>query len=133
LVHTGFRHYHSMCVMCHGAPGRDPSEVGQGLNPQPPPLDADQVQTQYSDAELYWIIKHGVRMTGMPAFGPTHTEKDLWALVAFVRTLPQITPDEYTAMAQTAADGHGVTTESGHPHTHSHQSQPGSEKGQHTH
>jgi mono/diheme cytochrome c family protein len=102
LEQVGFRHYHSMCVMCHGAPGRKPSELAQGLNPAPPALDAAALHIRYSDAELFWIIKNGIRMTGMPAFGPTHTPEDLWAIVAFMRKLPRIQAQQYTAMEEAA-------------------------------
>lgn len=129
LVQTGFRHYHAMCVMCHGAPGRDRAEIAEGLNPAPPDLDAPEIQNHYSDAELYWIVKHGIKMTGMPAFGPTHAEEDLWALVAFLRELPQVKPKEYEAMVQEAglqdsADGHA------HQHGAAHKQQPVAEAAQ---
>jgi hypothetical protein len=51
-----------------------------------------------SDAELYWIIKHGIKMTGMPAFGPTHEEEKLWSVMAFVRRLPELQTEAYSAM-----------------------------------
>ena len=105
-----------MCVTCHGAPGREPSEIGQGLNPKPPKLDTAEVQA-YSDAELYWIIAHGIRMTGMPAFGPTHEERTLWSLVAFLRKLPGMNAQQYAAMVEATSDHHPTET---HTHTHSH-------------
>src|SRR5438309_5514697 len=71
-IKTGFRSYHTMCTVCHSAPGRQPSPVRQGLNPKPPRLQSKEAQRR-SNAELYWIIQHGMRMTGMPAFGPTHS------------------------------------------------------------
>ncbi len=74
----GFRNYREMCVICHGAPGVEPSEVGKGLTPEPPDL-AERAR-EWSAAELYWIVKHGVKMTGMPAFGPAHSDEELWAL-----------------------------------------------------
>lgn len=101
--------------MCHNAPGRDHTEIAQGLNPAPPTLDTPEVQDLYSDAELYWIVKHGFKMTGMPAFGPTHEEKDLWAIVAFLKKLPHMHPKEYESMGQAAGlqDNTG-----GHAHQH---------------
>ncbi len=101
LVQSGFREYHSMCFSCHGAPGHKPSEIGRGLNPKPPQLDAEAVQVR-GDAELYWIIKNGLRMTGMPAFGPIHEEKELWSIVAFLRRLPEMDAQAYDAMVEAA-------------------------------
>ena len=116
LVQTGLRHYHAMCVTCHGAPGRDRTEIAQGLNPPPPELYKPEVQNQDSNAELYWIIKHGIKMTGMPAFGPTHTEKDLWAIVAFLHKLPHLKAQEYEAMVEAAGIQDGARE-----HTHRHE------------
>jgi mono/diheme cytochrome c family protein len=99
-IRAGAHIYDDMCRMCHGAPGHDPSEIGQGLNPQPPKLWTTDVQSA-SDAELYWVVKHGIKMTGMPAFGPTHEEAKLWSVVAFVRRLPELQPEVYRAMLQT--------------------------------
>jgi mono/diheme cytochrome c family protein len=121
LVQTGLQHYHEMCVTCHGAPGRAPSEIGQGLNPPPPKLYADELQNEYSESELFWIIKHGIRMTGMPAFGPTHTDEDVWALVAFVHRLSQMTPQDYRAMVEAA--GLQETNTESHQHEHTHGTQ----------
>ena len=63
-VNGGFRSYHTMCAVCHSVPGHKASPTRKGLNPKPPRLYAKQVQRR-SDTELYWIIKHGIRMTGM--------------------------------------------------------------------
>ena len=114
LLHKGVHEYDAMCVICHGAPGREPSVIGRGLNPVPPKLDTAEVQA-YSDAELYWIITHGIRMTGMPAFGPTHDERTIWSLVAFLRHLPGMSAQRYAAMVE-AASGH--QNSGTHPHTH---------------
>lgn len=120
LVQAGFRYYHAMCVMCHGAPGRDPSEIRQGLNPPPPKLDAEELQARYSDAQLYWIVKNGIRMTGMPAFGPTHTEEELWSIVAFLRRLPKVKPAEYGAMVEAAGLQDAAGPAHGHVQAHAH-------------
>jgi mono/diheme cytochrome c family protein len=91
-----FGHYSVACTPCHGAPGvaAAPWLV---LNPPAEPLvdTAD----RWSDAELYWIVKHGIKMTGMPALGPTHGDDDLWAIAAFVRQLPEMSPEAYAEMA----------------------------------
>jgi mono/diheme cytochrome c family protein len=97
-VHRGFTGFHAMCVTCHGAPGVKPSEIGQGLNPKAPNLA--EAARAWTAAELYVIIKHGIKMTGMPAWGPTHDDNQLWALVAFLRVLPDMPADEYAAAAE---------------------------------
>ena len=93
LVMSGFDGFRGMCVECHGAPGVDPGINGEGLNPAPPELGEE--AHEWSDAELFWITKHGVKFTGMPAFGPTHADRDLWAVVAFIRELEEMSPEEY--------------------------------------
>jgi mono/diheme cytochrome c family protein len=100
-IKAGFRSYHAMCRICHGAPGEEPTAIRQGLNPQPPKLDARRTQ-QRSHAEVFWIIKNGIRMTGMPAFGKTHKDEELWSLVAFIRHLPSVQPEEYHVMLKDA-------------------------------
>lgn len=107
LAERAFGHYSVACTTCHGAPGLDPSPW-MITNP-PSPLLAETADG-WSDGELYWIVKHGIKMTGMPALGPTHQDDDLWAIAAFVRQLPTMTPDAYEAMArqydEMKRDGH---------------------------
>jgi hypothetical protein len=87
------------------------------LYPPPADLTRPDVVSRWSDAELYWIIKNGVKDTGMIALGPTHQEHDLWAVSAFVRQLPTMSSDRYhelvshyqaqqAAMSPTAANQH---------------------------
>jgi mono/diheme cytochrome c family protein len=107
LVQTGFAHYDAMCVTCHGGPGLAPSEIRQGLNPGAPDLASDDVQKSWSDAELYWIVDHGIRRSGMPAFGETHDARDIWAIVAFVRHLPGMSGADYQHMRATVGAAPG--------------------------
>ncbi len=123
LAQAGFHEYHAMCFSCHNAPGDELSELAQGLNPPPPKLDADEVQVR-SDAELYWIIQNGIRMTGMPAFGPTHKEETLWSIVAFLRRLPNLTPQEYKAMVEATSLQEGTGE---HAHSHAPARRPNQE------
>lgn len=89
----GVSHYDHMCALCHGAPGVERSEIGSGLSPHPPAL----VETadDWTVEQVYWLVAHGVGDTGMPAFGVTHEEQELWAVAYFVKQLPQMTPEEY--------------------------------------
>lgn len=112
---AGFPPYHGLCSICHAAPGLEASPIRQGLNPKPPLLNSESVQ-QRSDAELFWILKHGIKMTGMPAFGPTHDDHELWQIIAFVRQLPRINEKEYLSMVRTL--GTSERDEHGHDHTH---------------
>ena len=94
-VHMGFRNYHAMCVACHNAPGQAPSELSKGLYPEAPDL-ARSARIRTS-AELYMVIKNGLKMSGMPAWEASHSGDEIWALVAFLRTLPDVSDDEYQA------------------------------------
>jgi mono/diheme cytochrome c family protein len=112
LIEIGFRHYHEMCQLCHGGPGVYPEDFAKGLNPKPPDLISEGIR-RLSSAELYWIVKNGIKMTGMPAFGVTHNEEELWAMVAFVNRLPYLKPWEYEEMLETG-DVHGEVETSHH-------------------
>lgn len=101
LAERAFGHYSVACTPCHGAPGVDPAPW---LVLQPPALPLVDTAEQWSDAELYWIVKHGIKMTGMPALGPTHQDADLWAIAAFVRQLPTMTAERYQEMSARHGD-----------------------------
>lgn len=96
LVEEGFEHYREMCTGCHLAPGTESSEMRTGLNPQPPVLA--KLVPHSSPARLFRVIKNGVKMTGMPAWGTTHSDQMIWAIVAFLERLPTMTPAEYQAL-----------------------------------
>jgi mono/diheme cytochrome c family protein len=93
LIKFGFAHFHAMCVMCHVAPGFEPSEVGRGLTPPPPNLQKALVN--WNSTEKYWIVEHGVKMTGMPSFGVTHSREELNAIVSFLQIFPNMSKTEY--------------------------------------
>ena len=95
-IATGLDHYRENCLMCHGAPEIAGAELSQGLNPPAPSLDKG--GKGRPDGELFWVIKHGLRMTAMPAFGPTHTDEEIWKIVAFIRHLPELTAPERAAL-----------------------------------
>jgi mono/diheme cytochrome c family protein len=102
LVDIGFKNYHAMCLLCHSAPGYSQSEIAKGLYPAPPELASENVVKRRSDGEIYLVIKNGIKMTGMPAFGPTHSEDELWGIVVFVKSLPGLKPEGYKAMVKAA-------------------------------
>ncbi|HUH13981.1 MAG TPA: cytochrome c [Longimicrobiales bacterium] len=116
LAH-GFDHYRAMCVVCHGAPGIERGEFGQGMTPTPP--DLAESAREWGARELFWITKHGIKLAGMPAFGPTHSDEELWGIVAFLQALADMTPEEYAELeAQYAAgaDSAAGSGQGGHSH-----------------
>lgn len=101
----GYEHYSEMCVICHGAPGVQRSEIGEGLYPRPP--DLKEAIGDLMPSEVYWIVKNGIKMSGMPAFGPTHDENKLWNITAFVKRLPEMSAEQYSQMDNsTESAGH---------------------------
>ena len=96
LVKIGFSHYNEMCAGCHGAPGIPSNEIGKGLYPHPPNLAHS--AREMPPSELFWITKNGIKMTGMPAFGKTHSDDKIWDIVAFMEKLPTMTKEQYSAL-----------------------------------
>lgn len=107
LAERAIGHYSVACATCHGAPG-EPRAPWMVLYPAPRELTDPAVVGRWSDRELYWIIKHGIKDTGMIALGPTHPESDLWAVSAFVRQLPEMKAGRYRTLRtryQSTMDG----------------------------
>lgn len=96
VIRKGARHYQENCVVCHGAPGKEMGDIGKGLTPRPP--DLAESAKNWTAGELYWIVKHGIRMTGMPAWGASHKDEDLWAIAAFLVRMPDVSASEYQAL-----------------------------------
>lgn len=91
-VVLGTEHFAAHCASCHGAPGVPRSEAAEGLYPRPP--DLAHTPAQYSRAELFWIVRNGIKMTGMPAWSD-HSDEELWTTVAFIEKLPGMTEADY--------------------------------------
>jgi len=104
-VRNGFRSYREMCAICHTPPGKSNSPITLGLNPPPPDLSFVNEHAM-SDSEIFWVIKNGIRMTGMPAWGPTHDDNEIWDIVAFVKALPSIDADAYRELDKKTLSGH---------------------------
>jgi mono/diheme cytochrome c family protein len=96
LLTSGGRYYAETCVHCHGAPGREPAEWSRGMRPEPPHLV--EAAAEWHAQEIYWIVENGIKMTGMPAFGPHHSRDELVALTAFVAALPGLTAEDYAQL-----------------------------------
>lgn len=93
LVLRGAGCFRDKCVQCHGAPGVAQGDIGKSMQPLPGPLvDARQ---HWTARELYWVTKHGIKMSGMPAWEFRLSDEDLWAVVAFLEKLPDLTPQQY--------------------------------------
>ena len=101
-ISAGAGLYSEMCQGCHLTPGGEKTEISQGLYPPAPELAKAR---GLSPAEQFWIIKHGVKLSAMPAWGKTHPDPLIWDMVAFVRRLPGMSPEEYRrAVASAPAD-----------------------------
>jgi mono/diheme cytochrome c family protein len=97
LVLRGAGLYDDNCVVCHGAPGVAQGDIGKSMQPIPGPL-ADAAR-RWQPNELYWITRHGIKMSGMPAWEYHLADQDIWSLVAFLVVLPSLSPQSYSALA----------------------------------
>jgi mono/diheme cytochrome c family protein len=109
----GSGNYDAMCMGCHLAPGMDGTELSRGLYPAPPDLS----RTTVAPAEAFWVIKHGIKASGMPAWGASMDDEYIWNMVAFLQALPGMDPDGYRE-AVSASDGHshGGSESGAHEH-----------------
>jgi len=103
-VQEGFGIYDEMCTQCHGGPGVTRSEWAEGLRPMPPSLV--QAGQHWSAGEVFWILRNGIKMSGMPALGPTHNDAELWSIVAFVEQLPELDADAYSRLREEQKGNH---------------------------
>lgn len=113
-IALGAEHYAAMCTGCHLAPGTSSSELRDGLYPQPPDLSREGARR--APAEQFWIIKHGLKMTAMPAWGASHDDDVIWGLVAFLRQLPGMDSDTYRRMV--SEEGEEAADHHEHEHEH---------------
>ena len=107
LLLSGGADYNDMCAGCHLKPGVKETDMTLGLYPTPPSLivppeqhDHDHGEGGHDDPEVaarqqFWVIKHGIMASGMAAFGPTHSDERIWAMVAFLRKLPELNETQY--------------------------------------
>jgi mono/diheme cytochrome c family protein len=100
LLQDARRHFADHCAVCHGNDGDANTMLGRGMYPKPPDLRRPETQN-LSDGEIFWIIEHGVRFTGMPAFSSHGGEQqDTWKLVLFIRHIASLSPAERMDMEQ---------------------------------
>jgi cytochrome c1 len=98
LVQAGARAYSQRgCTNCHGGPGVEPARFSDGLNPPP---NLKKVVNDLSPQELFWVIRHGIKMTGMPSFGagnPPMPDQEIWTVVAFLKKLSSVSNADFKA------------------------------------
>jgi mono/diheme cytochrome c family protein len=102
-VTSGAGQYAEMCAACHLAPGMQRTEISRGLYPRAPELRRT---SSLAPAEQFWVVKHGIKLTGMPAWGVTHDDELLWDVVAFLRKLPDLTAEQYQTLVKSAPKNH---------------------------
>jgi mono/diheme cytochrome c family protein len=111
LLMAGGPDYNDMCAGCHLKPGKKQSDMSLGLYPAPPNLSTTSLvdnrednDAQQQAQQQFWVIKHGIKASGMPAWGPTHDDQRIWAMVAFLQKLPALTPDQYQILTARDVD-----------------------------
>ena len=95
VVQAGARAFKERgCINCHGAPGENWAKFSEGMRPDPP--DLKEVAPERSPEELFWVIKNGINMTGMPSFGMIEVpDREIWTIAAFVKKLPTISEADF--------------------------------------
>lgn len=128
LLLAGGPDYNDMCAGCHLKPGNSSSDLASGLYPQPPNLAMTAAEHGHGDegdsqahgdaktsaARQFWIIKHGIKGSGMAAFGPTHDDARIWAMVAFLQKLPTLDAMQYQVLTARDADAMGSMPDMDH-------------------
>lgn len=114
LVRKGAGQYAAMCAGCHLAPGVAESELRTGMYPQPPNLS----MLRLDPREAFWVIKHGVKMSAMPAWGSSHDDRAIWSMVAFLQKLPSFTPRQYKDIVAKAPPDEEMKMGAGHGPMH---------------
>ena len=90
------------CANCHGAPGVEWAKFSEGLNPDPP--DLKEAVAGAEPARIFWVVKNGIRMTGMPSFGKAGAaDSEIWQITAFVKALPKVSEADYKAWTAAAS------------------------------
>jgi mono/diheme cytochrome c family protein len=102
MIQSGAGNYDAMCVGCHLQPGVQRTELSNGLFPAPPNLSRRRID---DPAAAFWVIKHGMKMSGMPAWGKSMDDESIWGMVAFLQRLPDMSQERYEKLVE-ASGGH---------------------------
>jgi mono/diheme cytochrome c family protein len=105
MVEEGAHEYANHCAGCHLAPGMEPTGTHRGMDPKPPVFA--EMTGSPDPKEAFWIIKNGIKMTGMPAWGDTLDDNKIWPLAAFLQELPKLSQDQYQALTHGNAPAGG--------------------------
>lgn len=116
-------HYEDHCATCHGQDGRGTTEMGKNMYPKVPDLADARIQS-LSDGALFYIIQNGVRWTGMPAWKGEHSPEETWKLVAFIRKMPSLTPQDIESLKAPVEPKPEHPADHEHPAHHEHPSSP---------
>jgi mono/diheme cytochrome c family protein len=102
-VRAGARAYAARgCINCHGAPGVEWAKFSEGLRPDPP--DLTKIVKEREPRHLFWVVKNGIKMTGMPSFGATGVpDQEIWSMVAFLKKLPNVSEADFKAWSEAGA------------------------------
>ncbi|MDE2381179.1 MAG: cytochrome c [Xanthomonadaceae bacterium] len=112
-IRQGAGNYNAMCTGCHLGPGMQDTELSMGLYPAPPNLSKETVDADTA----FWVIKHGIKASGMPAWGKSMDDEYIWNMAAFLQALPKLTPEQYQALvASSGGHSHGGGESEGHAH-----------------
>jgi len=106
MLLSGGADYNDMCSSCHLKPGQSESDMTIGLYPKPPNLSLSEHEEEHGGDDngtteaqkMFWTIKHGIKASGMPAWGLTHDDGRIWAMVAFIQKMPDLTEDQYQVL-----------------------------------
>lgn len=115
-IRQGAGNYDAMCATCHLSPGSAGSELNRGLYPAPPRLDVARVDA----AQAFWVVKHGIKASGMPAWGKSMNDEYIWNMVAFLGALPGLDAGQYQTLVAASGghshDGQGTDDHGDHEH-----------------
>ena len=114
LILKGAGQYAAMCSNCHLAPGKNNSELRAGLYPQPPNLS----KVRVAPREAFWVIKHGLKMSAMPAWGASHDDATIWSMVAFLQIIPDMSAVQYKEIVAKAPPDEDMESMDGDEHVH---------------
>ena len=100
-----------MCTECHLSPGKEATELALGLYPQAPVFHQQEPATNLDEEQLhtrknFWVIKHGLKMTAMPAWGLSHDDKTIWAMTAFIHKLRGMSAEQYEELVDSHDEHH---------------------------
>jgi len=114
LILKGAGQYAAMCTQCHLTPGMKDSEIRPGLYPQPPNL----ARLRVDPGKAFWVIKHGIKMSAMPAWGGSHDDATIWSMVAFLQKLPDMSAKQYKEIVARAPPDDDMDMDGDDEHDH---------------